>query len=276
MRRTLKNCKRIVIKVGTSTLMHANGNINLRRIESLAMVLSELRNEGKEVVLVSSGAIGVGARKLRLKERPKSIPEQQAVAAVGQSELMHIYSKFFGELGYTVGQVLLTRDVIDYPTSRENVINTLNTLIEQGIIPIVNENDTVSVDEIEHITKFGDNDRLSAIVARLVDASLLIMLSDINGFYESDPTQNPLAKMFHEINAITPNLEMLAGGKGSDFGTGGMLTKLAAADYCLKSGQKMILTNGENPKLIFDILDGKKIGTLFAESKEIKEDMSGV
>ncbi|WP_099221405.1 glutamate 5-kinase [Listeria costaricensis] len=277
MRKDLKNCKRIVVKVGTSTLMYPNGNINLRTIEKLAQVLAELRNEGREVVLVSSGAIGVGCRKLRIDKRPTTIPEQQAIAAVGQNELMHIYSKFFGEYGYPVGQVLLTRDVIDYPTSRKNVMNTLETLIQQGIIPIVNENDTVAVEEIEHITKFGDNDRLSAIVAKLVDASLLIMLSDINGFYESDPSINPLAEMFDEIHAITPEIEQLAGGKGSEFGTGGMLTKLAAADYCLRSERMMLLTNGQDPAVIFDILNGQRIGTLFAaEFQKEMEDIRNV
>ncbi|WP_239254785.1 glutamate 5-kinase [Listeria ilorinensis] len=277
MRKDLKNCKRIVVKVGTSTLMHPNGNINLRTIEKLAQVLAELRNEGREVILVSSGAIGVGCRKLRIDKRPTTIPEQQAIAAVGQNELMHIYSKFFGEYGYPVGQVLLTRDVIDYPTSRKNVMNTLETLIRQGIIPIVNENDTVAVEEIEHITKFGDNDRLSAIVAKLVDATLLIMLSDINGFYESDPSVNPLAEMFDEIHAITPEIEQLAGGKGSEFGTGGMLTKLAAADYCLRSDRMMLLTNGQDPAVIFDILDGQRVGTLFAaEFQKEMEDIRNV
>ncbi|EUJ27385.1 gamma-glutamyl kinase [Listeria floridensis FSL S10-1187] len=268
MRTSLNSCKRIVVKVGTSTLMYPNGNINLRTIEKLARVLSELRNEGKEVVLVSSGAIGVGLRKLQLAKRPASIPEQQAIAAVGQSELMHIYSKFFGEYGYTVGQVLLTRDVTDYPTSRKNVINTFNTLIRQGTVPIVNENDTVAVEEIEHITKYGDNDRLSAIVAKLINAELLIMLSDIDGFYHENPLLNPTAEMFDEIHEINDDVLKLAGGSGSDFGTGGMLTKLAAAEYCMQNGQQMVLANGDHPEVIYQIIAGEKIGTLFTTDKQ--------
>ncbi|MBC1564055.1 glutamate 5-kinase [Listeria booriae] len=270
MRASLKNCKRIVIKVGTSTLMYPNGNVNLRTIEKLAMVLSDLCNEGKEVVLVSSGAIGVGCHKLQLPTRPTEMPDLQAIAAVGQSELMNIYNKFFGEYGYTVGQVLLTRDVIDYPTSRKNVINTFNKLLENRIIPIVNENDTVAIEEIEHLTKFGDNDRLSAIVLEVIQADLLIMLSDIDGFYDSNPTDNPDSKMFTEIHQITPELQSLAGGKGSAFGTGGMFTKLAAADKVLKNDSKMVLTNGNQPAIIFDIMNGKNIGTLFAKEALVK------
>ncbi|HAC1531808.1 TPA_asm: glutamate 5-kinase, partial [Listeria monocytogenes] len=253
---------------GTSTLMYGNGHINLRTIEKLAMVLSDLRNEGKEVILVSSGAIGVGCHKLQLSVRPTSIPDLQAVASVGQSELMHIYSKFFGEYGQVVGQVLLTRDVTDFPISRENVMNTLDSLLSRGIIPIVNENDTVAVEELEHVTKYGDNDLLSAIVAKLVQADLLIMLSDIDGFYGSNPATDPEAVMFSEINQITPEIEALAGGRGSKFGTGGMLTKLSAASYCMDSNQKMILTNGKNPTVIFNIMQGEQIGTLFASKKE--------
>lgn len=268
MRESLKNSKRLVIKVGTSTLMYGNGHINLRTIEKLAMVLSDLRNEGKEVILVSSGAIGVGCHKLQLSVRPTSIPDLQAVASVGQSELMHIYSKFFGEYGQVVGQVLLTRDVTDFPISRENVMNTLDSLLSRGIIPIVNENDTVAVEELEHVTKYGDNDLLLAIVAKLVQADLLIMLSDIDGFYGSNPATDPEAVMFSEINQITPEIEALAGGRGSKFGTGGMLTKLSAASYCMDSNQKMILTNGKNPTVIFNIMQGEQIGTLFASKKE--------
>ncbi|EDO0214276.1 glutamate 5-kinase [Listeria monocytogenes] len=248
--------------------MYGNGHINLRTIEKLAMVLSDLRNEGKEVILVSSGAIGVGCHKLQLPARPSSIPDLQAVASVGQSELMHIYSKFFGEYGQVVGQVLLTRDVTDFPISRENVMNTLDSLLSRGIIPIVNENDTVAVEELEHVTKYGDNDLLSAIVAKLVQADLLIMLSDIDGFYGSNPATDPEAVMFSEINQITPEIEALAGGRGSKFGTGGMLTKLSAASYCMDSNQKMILTNGKNPTVIFNIMQGEQVGTLFASKKE--------
>ena len=193
-RKQLKEAKRVVVKVGTSTLTYENGNINLTRIEKLTRILSDMINSGNEVVLVTSGAIGVGVSKLKLKEKPKTIREKQAVAAVGQCELMHIYSKFFGEYSHVVGQVLLTRDVVEDDHIRENVCNTFETLLENGIIPIVNENDTVSIDEIENIVRFGDNDNLSAIVASLVKADLLVILSDIDGFYDSDPRSNKEAK----------------------------------------------------------------------------------
>ena len=185
MRERVKEAKRIVVKVGTSTLTYDNGRINLTRIEKLTRILSDVMNSGKEVILVTSGAIGVGVSKLKLKEKPKTVREKQAVAAVGQCELMHIYSKFFGEYSHTVGQVLLTRDVVEDDHIRKNVCNTFETLIENSIIPIVNENDTVSIDEIENIVKFGDNDNLSTIVSKLVKADLLIILSDIDGFYNS-------------------------------------------------------------------------------------------
>ena len=206
-RKNIKNHKRIVVKVGTSTLTYSNGNINLSRIEKLTRVLSDLMNSGKEVVLVTSGAVGVGVNKLKLKERPKTIKEKQAAAAVGQSELMHIYGKFFGEYSHIVGQVLLTRDVVEDEHIRENVVNTFETLIENKVIPIVNENDTVAIDEIENIVRFGDNDNLSAIVAGLVSADLLIILSDIDGFYDSDPRKNPDSKMIKEVIEITRELE---------------------------------------------------------------------
>lgn len=269
MRSALKNCERIVVKVGTSTLMYDNGNVNLRAIEKLARVLADLKNEGKEVILVSSGAIGVGCHKLNLSIKPQTIPEKQAVAAVGQTELMHLYSKFFGEYGYMTGQVLLTRDVTDFPQSRENVVNTLETLLKKGIIPIVNENDTVAVEEIEHLTKYGDNDRLSAIVTKLIQADILIMLSDIDGFYEENPLVNPEAKMFHEITAVTPALKQLAGGEGTVFGTGGMYTKLLAAEYCLAADKQMLLINGQDPALIFAAINGEMHGTLFSKRKQM-------
>ena len=262
-REQIKECSRIVVKVGTSTLTYDNGNINLTRIEKLTRVLSDLMNSGKEVVLVTSGAVGVGVNKLKLKEKPKSIKEKQAVAAVGQCELMHIYSKFFGEYSHVVGQVLLTRDVVEDDHIRENVVNTFETLLENGIIPIVNENDTVAIDEIENIVRFGDNDNLSAIVAQLVCADLLIILSDIDGFYDSDPRGNENAKLLDEIEEITEELEVCAGGAGTNLGTGGMATKLIAAKRATKQGIDMVLANGSNPEVILDILEGKEIGTLF-------------
>ena len=243
-RQNIKNHKRIVVKVGTSTLTYSNGNINLSRIEKLTRVLSDLMNSGKEVVLVTSGAVGVGVNKLKLKERPKTIKEKQAAAAVGQSELMHIYSKLFGEYSHIVGQVLLTRDVVEDDHVRKNVVNTFETLIE-------------------NIVRFGDNDNLSAIVAGLVSADLLIILSDIDGFYDSDPRKNPDSKMIKEVIEITRELEECAGGAGTSFGTGGMATKLTAAKTATNFGVDMILANGDDPKILFDIVNGEEIGTLF-------------
>lgn len=266
-RNIVKESKRIVVKVGTSTLTYDNGKINLKRIDKLAMVLADLRNQGKEVVLVSSGAIGVGCSKLNLVERPNTIREKQAVAAVGQCELMHIYSKFFGEYGNVVGQVLLTRDVVEDEHIRNNVINTFETLLEKGVIPIVNENDTVSIDEIENICNFGDNDNLSAIVAKLIKGDLLIILSDIDGFYDSDPRHNEDSKMIKEIYEVNKELEEFAGGAGSSQGTGGMKTKLAAAKVALDAGVNMILTNGKDPEILFDILEGQDLGTLFISKR---------
>lgn len=266
-REKLKEAKRIVVKVGTSTLTYENGNINLVRIEKLTRVLSDIVNSGKEVTLVTSGAVGVGVNKLKLKEKPQSIREKQAVAAVGQCELMHIYSKFFGEYSHTVGQVLLTRDVIEDDHIRENVCNTFETLLENKIIPIVNENDTVSIDEIENIVKFGDNDNLSAIVSTLVKADLLIILSDIDGFYNADPRNNKSAKMITEIEEITSELEECAGGAGTSLGTGGMFTKISAAKVATKAGIDMVLANGSEPSIVLDILAGKEIGTLFIGKK---------
>lgn len=262
-RERVKEAKRIVVKVGTSTLTYDNGRINLTRIEKLTRILSDVMNSGKEVILVTSGAIGVGVSKLKLKEKPKTVREKQAVAAVGQCELMHIYSKFFGEYSHTVGQVLLTRDVVEDDHIRKNVCNTFETLIENSIIPIVNENDTVSIDEIENIVKFGDNDNLSAIVSKLVKADLLIILSDIDGFYNSDPRKNPNSMLIREIKEITDELEECCGGAGSNLGTGGMITKLAAARTATESGVDMILANGEDPGIILGMLEGKGIGTLF-------------
>ncbi|MDD6795483.1 MAG: glutamate 5-kinase [Clostridiaceae bacterium] len=266
-REKIKDAKRIVVKVGTSSLTYENGNINLTRIEKLTRVLSDILNSGKDVVLVSSGAIGVGVSKLKLSKKPQSIREKQAVAAVGQCELMHIYSKFFGEYSHTVGQVLLTRDVVEDKHIRNNVCNTFETLLENKIIPIVNENDTVSIDEIENIVKFGDNDKLSAIVAKLCNADLLIILSDIDGFYTSDPRNNKDAKLLSVVEEITEKLEACAGGAGTNLGTGGMRTKLDAAKIAGEAGVDMILANGENPKIILDIINGEDIGTLFLSEK---------
>lgn len=263
MRQSLKNTQRLVIKVGTSSLIHSNGTINLSAIDELSFVLTDLKNKGKEVILVSSGAIGVGMHQLNLTKRPTSIPEQQAVAAVGQAALMNIYAQRFMSYSQQTAQILLTRDVIEYPESRKNVINTLEQLLGMGIIPIINENDTVAIDELEHSTKFGDNDQLSAIVAQLTKAELLIMLSDIDGFYSENPTNNPKALLYNHIQEITEETMAQATGPGSTFGTGGMSSKLKAAQRVFEFDSSMVLANGKQPKIIFDILNGAEIGTLF-------------
>ena len=265
VRVALVNAKRIVVKVGTSTLTYDNGKVNFTRIDKLVRVLSDLLNQDREVVLVSSGAIGVGVGKLKLKSKPVTVQEKQAVAAVGQCELMHIYSKFFSEYGHTVGQILLTRDVVEEEHTRHNVINTFEMLLKIGIVPIVNENDSVSIDEIEYGEKrvFGDNDTLSAIVAVLVKADLLINLSDIDGFYDCDPKRNCNSHKLSIIHEITPQIEMCAGGAGSRRGTGGMITKLSAAKLANANNIDMVLASGSEPGVIVDIIDGKDIGTLF-------------
>ncbi|MGL5614650.1 MAG: glutamate 5-kinase [Sarcina sp.] len=268
MVRNLNDVNRVVVKVGSSTLTHDNGSINLRTIEKLARVLSNLQNMGKEVVLVSSGAIAVGCSRLGLKERPSTIKGKQAAAAVGQCHLMNIYSKCFSDYGHVVAQILLTRDVIEDERMRNNVCNTFNTLLEQGIIPIVNENDTVSIDEIENICNFGDNDNLSAIVSLLVEADLLIILSDIDGFYDGDPRKDKSSKLIKEIEKITEEIKSCAGGAGSSVGTGGMITKISAAEKVNNAGISMVLANGERPEILEEILiDCEEIGTLFLGDK---------
>ena len=266
---SIKDAKRIVVKVGTSSLTHKNGNINLGRIEKFARVLSDLQNMGKEIVLVSSGAIGVGCSRMGLKERPNTTKGKQAAAAVGQCHLMNIYSKFFAEYGHVVAQVLLTRVVIEDQRMRDNVCNTFDTLLEQGIIPIVNENDAISVDEIENLCNFGDNDNLSAIVAILTNADLLVILSDIDGFYNGDPRKDKSAKLISEILEITDEVRGCAGDAGTSFGTGGMRTKISAAEKVVDKGISMVLANGENPSILTELLvEDKKIGTLFVGKKE--------
>ncbi|MEY8445774.1 glutamate 5-kinase [Enterococcus ratti] len=249
MRKEVKKANRIIIKVGTSTLISPNGNINLAAIDQL--------------VFVSSGAVGVGMHKTSQTKRPTTIPEQQAIAAIGQAELMNIYSQRFNNYHQQTAQILVTRDVIDFPQSRTNVINTLEQLLSMGTIPIVNENDTVAIDELDHLTKFGDNDQLSAIVTNLIAADLLIILSDVDGFYSANPLIHPKAKMYHTITTIDEKLMTQAGGAGSIFGTGGMYSKLQAALRIFEDHHMMILANGKKPSVIFDILEGKEIGTLF-------------
>ena len=250
---------RIVVKVGTSTLAHATGLMNIRRIETLCKVLSDVKNAGHEVILVSSGAIGMGVGKLSLKERPKDIPTKQAAAAVGQCELMYTYDRLFSKYNHTVAQVLLTGSDVEDPHRRENFHNTMYRLLELGALPVINENDTVATDEIV----IGDNDTLAAIVAATVEADLLILLSDIDGLYTADPHKDPGSKLIPVVEELNDEILALAGGNGSSLGTGGMVTKLRAAGIAGKAGIDMVIANGVNPNLIYDILDGKPIGTRF-------------
>lgn len=269
IRKKLQNSKRIVIKIGTSSLMTGNGKVNYQQFDRLAYVLSTLNKAGKEIVLVSSGAMGVGMDKLNISKRPVSIPGQQAISAIGQCEMMNLYSRFFSHYNQTVGQILLTRDIIEFPESLNNVTNTFDALLEMAIIPVVNENDTVAVEELDHQTKFGDNDQLSAIVANIVGADMLIMLSDIDGFYDKNPTTNPDATLYHTISDVTEDVMAKAGGEGSAFGTGGMITKLKAARYLLQHNREMVLAKAEDLTIIFDILEGYEIGTYFTAKPEI-------
>lgn len=269
IRKKLQNSKRIVIKIGTSSLMTTNGKVNYQQFDRLAYVLSTLNKAGKEIVLVSSGAMGVGMDKLNISKRPVSIPGQQAISAIGQCEMMNLYSRFFSHYNQTVGQILLTRDIIEFPESLKNVTNTFDALLEMAIIPVVNENDTVAVEELDHQTKFGDNDQLSAIVANIVGADMLIMLSDIDGFYDKNPTTNLDATLYHTISDVTEDVMAKAGGEGSAFGTGGMITKLKAARYLLQHNREMVLAKAEDLTIIFDILEGYEIGTYFTAKPEI-------
>ena len=252
---------RIVVKIGTSTLAHPSGHLNIRRVESLCRVISDIKNAGHEIILVSSGAIGMGVGKLGLREKPKDIPSKQAAAAVGQCELMYIYDKLFGEYHHTVAQLLITGDDTANETRHRNFINTLNRLLELGALPILNENDTVATDEIV----IGDNDTLAAIVAQSVRADLLILLSDIDGLYTADPHTDPDAKLLHRVTKIDDAIRSLAGVSVTNQGTGGMVTKLRAAEICLHCGCDMVIANGNNPANLYDILDGKPVGTTFTE-----------
>ncbi len=255
----LEEVKRVVVKVGTSTLTYSNGKLNLRRIELLVRCLADLKNRGYDVVLVSSGAMGVGVGKLSLKAKPKTIQGKQAVAAVGQCELMSIYDRFFAEYCQTVAQILLTKADLETDLKKQNVTNTFDQLLEYEAIPIVNENDTVATEEIE----FGDNDTLSALVAKLIGADLLILLSDIDGLYDKDPHQYADAKLIPVVEKITEEIKQGASGAGSRRGTGGMVTKLTAAEIATESGGDMVIANGENPEILFDIFEGEFRGTLF-------------
>ena len=256
--------RRIVVKVGTSTLTNESGNSNLRRMEQLAQTLSDIQNAGNDIVLVSSGAIAVGANKMRLPERPTSMRMKQAAAAVGQCENMFLYDKFFGYYNKTVAQILLNAEDIKEEVKKENLSNTFEALLENRIIPIVNENDSVSYTEIESEEKlFGDNDMLSAVVAVLCKADMLIILSDIDGFYNKDPRFYKDAELISRIENIDEAVYSLAGGAGSRRGTGGMRTKVQAAELATSQGIHTLVMNGKDPAIIYDVMDGKKVGTLF-------------
>ena len=250
---------RIVIKIGTSTLAHATGHLNIRRVELLCKTMSDIKNAGHEVILVSSGAIGMGVGKLGLRQRPRDIPGKQAAAAVGQCELMYTYDKLFGEYHHTVAQLLITNDNMVNETRHANFTNTLNRLLELGALPIINENDTVATEEIV----IGDNDTLAAKVAESVGADLLILLSDIDGLYTADPHVDPNAKLLHTVTKIDDAVLKLAGVSSTVQGTGGMVTKLRAAQICMNCGCDMVIANGRRPENLYDILEGKNVGTKF-------------
>ncbi len=261
-----KDIKRIVVKVGTSTLTYDTGKINIRRMSKLAQVLSDLKNAGIEIVLVTSGAIGVGVGKLGLKERPQDTPGRQAAATVGQCELMFLYDKFFGEYGNITGQLLVTRDDFENEERHRNLHNSFMKLFEYGALPIVNENDSVAVEEIV----FGDNDSLSAHVAEIVEADTLIILTDIDGLFSANPREDENAVLIHSVDEINDEILALAGGSGTSRGTGGMITKLHAAQIATAAGINTVVMNGSDPEDIYKLIDGRQIGTLFKAKSEVK------
>ena len=258
---------RIVVKVGTSTLAHSSGRLNIRRVELLCKVLSDMKNAGCQIVLVSSGAIGMGVGKLGLDGRPADMPGKQAAAAVGQCELMYTYDKLFAEYNHTVAQILLTADDIQDENRSRHVHDTLEKLLSWGVLPVINENDAVAIDEIGVHTTIGENDSLSAIVAQLINADLLVLLSDIDGLYTADPRKDVNATMIPVVDTITPEILALAGGTGTALGSGGMANKLKAAQLATTAGIDMIITNGENPENLYALLEGKTIGTRFIGKK---------
>ena len=254
---------RMVVKVGTSNLAHATGRMNIRHVEDLVKILSDLKNAGHEIIFVSSGAIGMGVGKLNLPGKPSDMPTKQAAAAVGQCELMYTYDRLFLQYNHTVAQILLTGEDVEDPDRRQNFENTLERLLELGALPIINENDTVATAEI----KVGDNDTLGGIVACCAKAELLVLLSDIDGLYTADPRKDPEAKLIPLVKEVTPEIEALAGGVGSGLATGGMATKLRAAKMVTAAGCDMIITNGEHPEILYDIVEGKAVGTRFVGKK---------
>lgn len=256
---------RIVVKVGTSTLAHPTGRLNIQRMEKLCKVLSDLKNMGHEIILVSSGAIAMGFGKLNLSERPKDVPTKQASAAVGQCELMYIYDKLFTEYNHTVAQLLITApDIEEGGVRKQNFHNTLARLLELGALPVINENDTISTEEFG----IGDNDTLSAIVAVTIQADLLILLSDIDGLFDGDPRKNHDAKLIDTVEKIDEHIISLGGGSGSNLGTGGMATKLRAAQMATAAGCEMVIANGQSPEVLYDVAAGKRVGTRFLAKRD--------
>ncbi|MBB1167781.1 glutamate 5-kinase [Lacticaseibacillus paracasei] len=266
-KRTMQ-CKRLVVKIGTSSLIHPNGKVNLQTIDRLAYALTALNNQGYELVLVTSGAIGVGMAELGMSKRPAVIAEQQALAAIGQSELMTLYTQRFSDYGAKIGQLLLTHDVFDYPMNRQHVLDTIDALLAQQVIPVINENDSVAVDELDHRTTFGDNDQLSALVAKQIGADLLVVLSDIDGLYDRDPNRHPDAALMPTITQLSAKVLAAAGGSSTRFGTGGMVTKLKAAKTMMRAGKQMVLASGRDPRIILQILAGDPVGTWFGQPKQ--------
>ncbi|MBK5254385.1 MAG: glutamate 5-kinase [Peptostreptococcaceae bacterium] len=265
-RKELTKCNRIVVKIGTSMVTYPNGKINLERMEHLARVLADIRNRGIDVILVSSGAVGVGAGILGFDCKPTDIRMKQAAAAAGQASMMQIYKRFFGEYNQNVAQILLTKEDIKSKHRSENLENTFNTVLELGMIPIVNNNDAITIDEIE----FSDNDNLSAVVAKLVKADLLVLLTDIDGLYDKHPKEHDNAVRLSIVAEINEEVKAMAGEKGSAFSVGGMLTKITAAEMCVETGTSMVIALGENPRIIYRILEGEDVGTLFPGVKNEK------
>ncbi|MCH5198152.1 MAG: glutamate 5-kinase [Oscillospiraceae bacterium] len=254
---------RLVIKIGTSTLSHPTGHPNIRHIENFCKVVSDIKNSGNEVIIVSSGAVSMGRGKAGVENSGNSLAMKQALAAIGQSELMYTYDKYFGEYNHTVAQLLLTASSFIDAQQYENFISTMNKLLELNVIPIINENDTVATQEL----KIGDNDTLSARVAVSVSADLLILLTDIDGLFTADPNKDPNATLLTQVNEITPEIEAIAGGASSKVGTGGMATKIEAAKIAMEDGCDMVIANGKNPAVLYDILEGKQVGTKFTGEK---------
>lgn len=254
---------KVVIKIGTSTLTHKTGKINIKNTEKLCKIISDIKNQGNEIIIVSSGAIAMGVGKLSLNSKPTDIPTKQACASIGQCELMYFYDKMFSEYNHTISQILITRDDFSHEDRHQNFTNTLNRLLQLGVMPIINENDTISTNEI----KVGDNDTLSAHVAKSISADLLIILSDIDGLYTADPRKDKNAKLIELVEEINDETLSFGDGAGSQLGTGGMKTKLEAAKICTQSGSDMIIINGQNPDLLYDCFSDKQVGTKFKAKK---------